>query len=221
MESSNMYEYTKQDVMEFLGTDKDRTDNLKTMLKTKGFTAKTNGKRGANLRFELDKELKKEVDKWTELFGFEPSRKTAVKTLLLFLHEQGKPVFMTDEELAFYTGQESAGTVQKARQELIQAGYIVETKVQRQFYKMGDTTRAEHYIGGTAVQSNAVANYFEQAEFKTLDKLEQFVVSDDDMRDARKEAMKEQVKERGAYYMLYRKELAKVLTPEQVLFLQE
>lgn len=220
----NVFEYTKQEVQQFLETEQDRTDNLKRALTSKGYEVSTNRKRGEAFRFILDKELVAEVDEWTELFGFKPSRKTAAKTLLLFLHEQGKPVFMTDDELAFYTAQESRETVRKARQELAKAGYIVETKVQKEFYRMGDKSRAEHYINNKQVQSIKVAEYFNEAEFKVLDKLnesEQFLTSDDDMKDGRKEAMKEQVEERGVYYVLYRKELAKALTPEQVKFLRE
>lgn len=221
---TNVFEYTKQEVQQFLETEQDRTDNLKRALTSKGYEVSTNRKRGEAFRFILNKKLVAEVDQWTELFGFKPSRQTAAKTLLLFLHEQGKPVFMTDDELAFYTTLNSRENVRKARQELAKAGYIVETRVQKEFYRMGDKSRAEHYIDNKQVQSIKVAEYFSEAEFRVLDILEetdQFLTSDEDMKDARKDAMKKQVEERGNYYVLYRKELAKALTPEQVKFLKD
>lgn len=219
----NKFIYTKEQVQQFLGTTDNDSTNLKKALTRKGYEVKTNGKRGANLRFELDKELiKQDAPTWTELFGFEPKYKSATTALLLLLHRNG-PLFATDAQLTHFTAQGSIKTVGHARLELANAGFIVETKVQRQFYKMGDISRAKHHIDNSEVNTTDVARYFGELEVGFLEKLEEteeFVVGKDLIKSLKSETMKEQIEKRGAYYILYRKELTKALTPEQVKFLE-
>ena len=94
-----MYTYTKQEVMEFLGTTTTVNNNLLDGLKRKGFTAKTNGKRGANLRFELDKPM---VDPIQQEFGFRPSRPETTRALLKAFHDFGGVLVMSWIEVSVY-----------------------------------------------------------------------------------------------------------------------
>lgn len=220
----NTFIYTKEQVQQFLETTDNDSTNLKKALTRKGYEVKTNGKRGANLRFILDKELVASTEPtWTELFGFEPKHKSAARALLLLLHRNGA-MFATDAELAYYTAQGSIKTVGHARLELAKAGYIVETKTQRKFYKeLGDKNRAKHYIKSSEVDTTKVARYFGEMEAMLLEKLvetEEFLVGEELIKSLKSETMKQQIEERGAYYILYRKELAKALTPEQIEFLE-
>lgn len=80
-------EYTKQEVQAFLETTTDRNNNLIDALTRKGYKVSTNGKRGANLRFILDKELKVEADPVLEEFGFKPKRPEYTRMLIKVLVE--------------------------------------------------------------------------------------------------------------------------------------
>jgi len=74
-----MYTYTKQEVQEFLGTTNNKNDDLINSLATRGIEAETNNRRGANLRFKLNKAM---VDPIVEEFGFKPRRPNTTRTLL-------------------------------------------------------------------------------------------------------------------------------------------
>lgn len=95
-----MYNYTKQEVQEFLGTETTVNNNLLDGLKRKGFEAKTNGKRGTNLLFILDKEL---VDPMMEEFGFKPALPNYMRILIKVLREDfGGVCLLTYRELSEY-----------------------------------------------------------------------------------------------------------------------
>lgn len=92
-----MYTYTKQEVQEFLGSASNDNQTLKRGLERKGFEVNTNGKRGANLLFILNKEL---VDPMVEEFGFKPTRPETTRALLKAFHDFGGQLNMSWAEVA-------------------------------------------------------------------------------------------------------------------------
>lgn len=87
-----MYSYTKQEVQEFLGTANNNNQALLRSLRVRNITAETNGRRGANLLFILDKEL---VDPMIKEFGFKPTRPETTRALLKAFHDFGGQLNMS------------------------------------------------------------------------------------------------------------------------------
>ena len=81
--------FTKEQVQKFLGTATNKNDNLIKGLANKGITATTNGKRGANLRFECDKPLEVELSEFEKEFGFKSKMPNVAVHLWKFFGLQG------------------------------------------------------------------------------------------------------------------------------------
>jgi len=94
-----MFTYTKEEVQEFLETTNNNNQALLRSLKVRNITAETNGKRGANLLFILDKEL---VDPMMKEFGFKPTRPETTRALLKAFHDFGGQLNMSWAEVANY-----------------------------------------------------------------------------------------------------------------------
>lgn len=94
-----MYTYTKQEVQEFLGTTNNNNQALIRALKTRSIAAKTNGKRGANMRFGLDKPM---IDPVLEEFGFRPSMPNYTRILLKAFEDNGGRFVMTWKNISAF-----------------------------------------------------------------------------------------------------------------------
>lgn len=94
-----MENYTKQEVQEFLGTTNNKNNDLINSLATRGIVAKTNGKRGANLLFELDKPM---ADPIQQEFGFRPTMPNYTRILLEAFEDNGGRFVMTWKDISSF-----------------------------------------------------------------------------------------------------------------------
>lgn len=121
-----MYTYTKEEVKTFLESKSNDNSALIRSLDRKGFEVKTNGRRGANLRFELNKELK--VEGIEAILGFKPVRPRYTILLLKILIE-GEFVG-TYEELAsevkhLFDETVDGNNIGKTYRELVEHGFAI------------------------------------------------------------------------------------------------
>lgn len=204
-----MKQFTLAEGLELFG--KKTKQQLERTLTSKGYEWSVEG-RGQKAIYTTN-----EPKNWVDVLGFEPSYKTAVAKILLFLNDFGA-VMLSDSELSKELDI-AKDTVSKARLELVKAKWIVETKEQRRLAKEEGAYTVEHRIDAEKVELHEVGSYFGRVQNKATDKLvnsESFLASTE---QANKEAMKEVISDEGNYSCVVLKQLTKELIEEQIEFL--